>query len=174
MMKDNFMIAKDDLYDEDLLLGNPHFMDLDPDDNFTLNDDEEDSESVLNDEEFEKLLQEIIDEESSDEKQEPTDILTLDEERNLFEIEKKLAYERIRLEREELEYEKEKFARAKSEWEALKKLSEESFQAEKAEYEKQKELDRERLYLETKEIVNSCANFREFFEDYKKIHDVSE
>ena len=57
MMKDNFMIAKDDLYDEDLLLGNPHFMDLDADDNFTLKDDEEDNESVLNDEEFEKTYE---------------------------------------------------------------------------------------------------------------------
>lgn len=141
----------------------------------------------MDDEELDKLLHEIIAsntdaEEVQDEKideaapseEEIPSLNSLDEERALFEMEKHLELEKIRLERQELENEKAKFERTKQEWESLRKLSEDSFQAEKEEYEKQKQLDREKMYLEAKELVNSCANVRDFIDNYRIHPDVSE
>ena len=36
-----------------------------------------------------------------------------------------------------------------------------------------KQLEKEKRDLETKEIINSCVNFKQFLEKYKQIHDVS-
>ena len=167
-------MTKDDFEEDELLLDTPTIDELNTTDSNTkptLISDYVDVAS-LDDDEFDRLLNEFVQDDDTNELSFSDDDVL--DERQQFELEKQLIMEKLRIEREELECEKRKFARYKSEWESLKKLSEESFQAEKEEYEKQRKLDKEKMYLETQEIVNSCANFREFLDNYNKIRDVSE
>lgn len=90
----------------------------------------------------------------------------LKRERKKFEIEKALAYERIQLEIETLKQEKERFERMKRQYEKQKRLNEEIFQEAKLEFEKYKELEKQKLELETKEILSNCNNFKDFFDNY--------
>lgn len=90
----------------------------------------------------------------------------LKRERKKFEIEKTLAYERIQLEIETLKQEKERFERMRRQYEKQKRLNEETFQEAKLEFEKYKELEKQKLELETKEILNNCNNFKDFFDSY--------
>lgn len=87
-------------------------------------------------------------------------------ERKKFEIEKSLAYERIQLEIETLKQEREKFDRMRRLYDKQRRLDEESFQEAKLEFEKYKELEMQKLQLETKEMLNNCHNFKEFFDNY--------
>lgn len=87
-------------------------------------------------------------------------------ERKKFEIEKSLAYERLQLEIEALKQEKERFERMRRQYEKQKRLNEENFQEAKLEFEKYKELEKQKLQLETKEILNNCNNFKDFFDSY--------
>jgi len=88
-------------------------------------------------------------------------------ERKKFEIERSLAYERIQLEMETLKQEKERFERMRRQYEKQKRLNEEIFQESKLEFEKYKELEKQKLQLETKEMLNGCDNFKDFFENYQ-------
>lgn len=169
-MNEKLEVNKDDFFEDDFFAV-PHFVELDENNDFSDIETLNEEKTVMDDEEFDRVIKSLI--ANDKETKEDNENLSLDEERSKFEIEKELAYEKLRLEKEELEQEKAHFARYRKEWETLKKLSEESFQAEKEEYEKQKQLEKEKMYLETKEIINSCANFNEFLENYKKIHDVS-
>ncbi len=175
-MNDTLNVAQDDFFDETLLFEKTDFIDLDDEDDFSSSDLSQDI-SKLEDNEFDDFLEKLVTSPAEDTELPYPKVLDsnadLTEERKAFEIEKELAYEKIRLEKEQLEQDKAKFARYKDEWESLKKLSEASFQAEKDEYEKQKQLEKEKRDLETKEIINSCVNFKQFLEKYKQIHDVS-
>ena len=62
----------------------------------------------------------------------------------------------------------------KEEWEKFKKLSEESFRAEKKDFENQKQNEMKKMYLETRKLIDSCTNLKEFLEKYEEIQDVSE
>ncbi len=181
MMKDN--LDKVNIDDEEFLFDAQTFTSLDDNDEFPQPLEKDfTSEDFVNmgDEELDKLLHEIIaspldekeDENLSKPNEEP--LTSLEEERALFEMEKHLEMEKLRLERQELENEKAKFERTKQEWENFRKLSEDSLQAEKEEYERQIKLDREKMYLEAKELVNSCASVREFLDYYNVTPDVSE
>lgn len=90
----------------------------------------------------------------------------LKRERKKFEIEKSLAYERIQLEKEMLKQEKERFERMRRQYEKQKRLNEEIFQEAKLEFEKYKELEKQKLQLETREMMNNCNNFKDFFDNY--------
>lgn len=87
-------------------------------------------------------------------------------ERKKFEIEKSLAYERLQLEIEMLKQEREKFDRLRRQYDKQRRLNEESFQEAKLEFEKYKELEMQKLQLETKEMLNNCHNFKDFFDSY--------
>ena len=91
-----------------------------------------------------------------------------------FEVEKQLAYSKLKVEWDILNYEKAKFKREKEEWEKFKKLSEESFQNEKRDFENLKVNEMKKMYLETRKLIDSCTNLKEFLDKYEKIQDVSE
>lgn len=185
-MNNELSLEQDSFFDDDLLFSIPNYMELNEHNEFNKNlnfpfDNQSDEEiETIDDDEFQKLLKELG---TLDDDNDLLDVdgsigsdphLSLDEQRKLFETEKKLAYAKINLEREELEFERKKFERDKEAWQKLKKLSEESFQAEKDEYEKQMKREKEKMYLETKEIINSCTNYKELLQNYQKIQDVSE
>ena len=187
-MNNKLSLEQDSFFDDDLLFSIPNYMELNEQNEFngiltTPSNSIYESEDIIetiDDDEFHKLLKELgtLDDDSdllnSNSSNNHTAYLSLEEQRKLFELEKKVAYAKINLEREELEFERRKFERDKEAWQRLKKLSEESFQAEKEEYEKQMNIEKEKMYLETKEIINSCANYKELLKDYQKIQDVSE
>lgn len=187
-MNNKLSLEQDNFFDDDLLFSIPNYMELNEQNEFNGNLDSpfdntyrtDEVIETIDDDEFQKLLKELgtLDDDyeliNIDNSVKNDSHLSIEEQRNLFEIEKKLAYAKIRLEREELEFEKQKFERDKEAWQKLKKLSEESFQAEKDEYEKQMEKEKEKMYLETKEIINSCTNYKELLQNYQKIQDVSE
>ncbi len=52
-------------------------------------------------------------------------------------------------------------------YEKQRRLDEETFQEAKLEFEKYKELEKQRMQLETREILNNCLNFKEFLDDYR-------
>ena len=87
-------------------------------------------------------------------------------ERKKFEIEKSLAYERLQLEIEMLKQEREKFDRMRRQYDKQRRLNEEAFQDDKLEFEKYKELELQKLQLETREMLNNCHNFKDFFDSY--------
>lgn len=183
------MNNKDDFLMDDLLFHTLNLSDLTDEDSFVEHNDDF---VPIDDDEFNNLINGLKSNESTNEEivveaievpevkeikevkeEAPKSSLDLSE-KEKFEMEKELAFERLRIEREEFEIEKAKFERYKSEWETLRKLSEESFQAEQVEFERQKQLEKEKMYLETREIINSCASFKEFIDDYKKIRNASE
>ena len=88
-------------------------------------------------------------------------------ERKKYEIEKSLAYDRLNLEKEILKQDREHFNRMRRQYEKQRRLDEETFQEAKLEFEKYKELEKQRMQLETKEILNNCLNFKEFLDDYR-------
>ena len=138
-----------------------------------LNEFETKEDSLLSDDEFNDLLIElgIINsdkEESLGNKKESEEIL------DNFEAEKNLAYSKLKVEWDILNYEKAKFKREKEEWEKFKKLSEESFRAEKRDFENLKTNEMKKMYLETRKLIDSCTNLKEFLEKYEEIQDVSE
>lgn len=187
-MNNKLSLEQDDFFNDDLLFSIPNYMELNEQNEFkgilqTSSNNTYDSDDIIetiDDDEFHKLLKELgtLDNDSDlldfDNSNNQVMHLSLEEQRKLFEIEKEVAYAKINLEREELEFERKKFERDKEAWQRLKKLSEESFQAEKEEYEKQMNIEKEKMYLETKEVINSCANLKELLKDYQKIQDVSE
>ena len=136
-------------------------------------DYDDDPVETMPDEEFDKILKELrlTMDDSISVKQEPLIEMTAEEK---IQTNIDLARERIKLERDELEYEREKFARYKAEYETMKKLSEESFQAEKKEFERRKQIEIKKIYLEAREKISSYKTYEEFIEEYKKILDVSE
>ena len=132
---------------------------------------DDDPVETMPDEEFDKILKELrlsIDEDNT--KPVPLKEMTAEEK---IQTNLDLLRERIKLERDELEYEKEKFTRYKAEYETMKKLSEESFQAEKEEFERRKQIEIKKIYLEAREKISSYKTFEDFIEDYKKNLDVS-
>lgn len=88
-------------------------------------------------------------------------------ERKKFEIEKSLAYDRLNLEKEILKQDRNHFDRMRRQYEKQRRLDEETFQELKLEFEKYKELEKQKMQLETKEIINNCLNFKEFLDDYQ-------
>ena len=88
-------------------------------------------------------------------------------ERKKYEIEKSLAYDRLNLEKEILNQDREHFNRMRRQYEKQRRLDEETFQEAKLEFEKYKELEKQRMQLETREILNNCLNFKEFLDDYR-------
>ena len=134
-----------------------------------LNEFEKKEEKLISDDEFNDLLIEfgII----NSNKNESLDNKKVSED---FEVEKKLAYNKLKVEWDILNYEKAKFKREKEEWEKFKKLSEESFQNEKRDFENLKTNEMKKMYLETRKLIDSCTNLREFLEKYEEIQDVSE
>ena len=135
-----------------------------------LNEFEEKKDNLISDEEFNDLLIELgiinsSENESLDNKKESE---------KDFEAEKKLAYSKLKVEWDILNYEKAKLKREKEEWEKFKKLSEESFRAEKKDFENLKQNEMKKMYLETRKLIDSCTNLREFLEKYEEIQDVSE
>ncbi len=88
-------------------------------------------------------------------------------ERKKYEIEKSLAYDRLNLEKEILKQDREHFNRMRRQYEKQRRLDEETFQEAKLEFEKYKELEKQRMQLETREILNNCLNFKEFLDDYR-------
>lgn len=88
-------------------------------------------------------------------------------ERKKFEIEKSLAYDRINLEKEILKQDRNHFERMRRQYEKQRRLDEETFQEAKIEFEKYKELEKQKMQLETREILNNCLNFKEFLDDYQ-------
>ena len=134
-----------------------------------LNEFERKEDNTISDEEFNDLLIELGIINSNDSKiSEPLNT------KEDFESEKELVYSKLKLEWEVLEYEKAKFKREKEEWNKFKKLSEESFQAEKKEFENYKLNEKKKMYLETRKLIDSCTNLKEFLEKYREIQDVSE
>ena len=135
-----------------------------------LNEFEEKKDNLISDEEFNDLLIELgiinsSENESLDNKKESE---------KDFEAEKKLAYSKLKVEWDILNYEKAKLKREKEEWEKFKKLSEESFRAEKKDFENLKQNEMKKMYLETRKLIDSCTNLKEFLEKYEEIQDVSE
>lgn len=135
-----------------------------------LNEFEKKEDSLISDDEFNDLLIElgII----NSDKEESLDNKKISEEN--FEAEKNLAYSKLKVEWDILNYEKAKFKREKEEWEKFKKLSEESFRAEKRDFENLKVNEMKKMYLETRKLIDSCTNLKEFLEKYEEIQDVSE
>ena len=88
-------------------------------------------------------------------------------ERKKYEIEKSLAYDRLNLEKEILKQDREHFNRMRRQYEKQRRLDEETFQEAKLEFEKYNELEKQRMQLETREILNNCLNFKEFLDDYR-------
>ena len=88
-------------------------------------------------------------------------------ERKKYEIEKSLAYDRLNLEKEILKQDREHFNRMRRQYEKQRRLDEETFQEAKLEFEKYKEWEKQRMQLETREILNNCLNFKEFLDDYR-------
>ena len=134
-----------------------------------LNEFEKKEEKLISDDEFNDLLIEfgII----NSNKNESLDNKKVSEN---FEVEKKLAYNKLKVEWDILNYEKAKFKREKEEWEKFKKLSEESFQNEKRDFENLKTNEMKKMYLETRKLIDSCTNLKDFLDKYEKIQDVSE
>lgn len=157
--------------EDSLLSGIPNnFVHLNDEDEFENNEDIID-DTTISDDEFNNLLNELgISVENTSQKND----LTFEEEKEKFRKEKEFEYTKIQLERDILESEKAKFEKEKLEWEENKKLSEENFRLEKEEWEKQKRTEQEKIYLETKEIINSCNDFKRYLENYSIIQDVSE
>lgn len=144
----------------DLISSKPSNIELDDDNEFYLND-----EDVMSDEDFNTLLNRLgINEKSnlSSEKQEE------------IKVEDDLSSSRIKLEEEILNFERKKFEREKQEWEDYKKMSELSLKSEKEAFEKYKEEEIRKINLETKRILDNCEKFKELFEKYMKVFDVSE
>ncbi len=144
----------DDFFNDNLLLNIPEFVSLNDDKNFEdYSDYEVDDDIVtIDDDEFNKILNSLgVSDKISSQSEALVDL--------------EIEYAKLRLEREALEQEKAAFERQKKEWETLRKLSEESFQAEKEEYAKKIKLEKEKMYLETREIVNSCTDIKKIIED---------
>lgn len=146
-MKKSISDELNDFFNDDLMLNVPKFASLNDDDNFEDYGDYEIDDDVvtIDDDEFNKILDSLGSSSKKEEKKEFTSNLELE-------------YAKLRLEREALEQEKAVFERQKKEWETLKKLSEESFKAEKEEFVKKIKIEKEKLYLETKGIINSCTD----------------
>lgn len=138
----------DDFFNDDLLLNIPEFASLNDEEVFEDYSDyemEEDNVVTIDDNEFDKILESLG--ASSKEK---------NSNESLKDIEVEFA--KLKLEREELEQERAIFERQKKEWETLRKLSEESFRAEKEEFAKKIKLEKEKMYLETRGIINSYTD----------------
>lgn len=149
----------DILFGEDFVVSKAQFVELDDDNKFVLDNEDDD---VISDQEFEDLLSKLGIKDSNDDfnnKHVSNDI-------EQFEMEKKLAYEKIKLEFELLSIAKEKFEREKNSWETLKKISEASLKAEKEEFEAYKEREMKKIYLESQKLVDGCKNFKDLFEKY--------
>lgn len=134
---------------------------------------------IVEDDAFKEPVIEVVDEKVRHEVKDEIETLEPIEENNLevekellrmerkkFEIEKSLAYERLQLEIEMLKQEREKFDRVRRQYDKQRRLNEESFQEAKMEFEKYKELEMQKLQLETKEMLNNCHNFKNFFDSY--------
>lgn len=181
IMNKRLSLGQDEFISDDIVFGANNFVELNDENEFhnhlqTIKDATPDEEvEPLEDEEFYALIQEL--DTLSDENLDidtKTNVAPLSLAQENFELEKELAYEKLRLEREILEHEKAKLQSERKAFELMMKLSQESFQTEKDQYEIQKKIEKEKMYLETMEIINSCTNFSEFLENYKKIQDVSE
>ncbi len=144
----------------DLISSKPSNIELDDDNEFYLND-----EDVMSDEDFNTLLNRLgINEKSN----------LSSEKKEEIKVEDDLSSSRIKLEEEILNFERKKFEREKQEWEDYKKMSELSLKSEKEAFEKYKEEEIRKINLETKRILDNCEKFKELFEKYMKVFDVSE
>ncbi len=162
-MDNRLNLNDDNFLDNELPFNSPNFVELDDNNEFYHGKLKPQSESIMTDKEFEDLLVDLgITKEAP--KENTSNINT----------EKELVLAKINLEYQLLNLEKAKFEKEKREWEQSKKMSEESFKLEKEEFEKYKKLEKEKMYLETKELIDSCTNLKQYLEGYKKIHDVSE
>lgn len=153
---------KDFEYDilNDLISSKPSNIELDDDNEFYLND-----EDVMSDEDFNTLLNRLGINDNSNLNSEKKEEVTVDDD---------LSSSRIKLEEEILNFERKKFEREKQEWEDYKKMSEISLKSEKEAFEKYREEEIRKINLETKRILDNCENFKELFEKYMKVFDVSE
>lgn len=148
----------DDFFDDDLFLSIPEFASLNDDDIFEDYSDyelEDDKIITVDDVEFDRILQNFGSSSKTKDSNTQDKLINLE-----------LEYAKLKIEREALEHEKAIFERQKREWEVLKKLSEESFQAEKEEYAKKIRLEKEKMYLETRGIINSCTDIKKEIDDY--------
>ena len=144
----------------DLISSKPSNIELDDDNEFYLND-----EDVMSDEDFNTLLNRLGINDNSNLNSEKKEEVTVDDD---------LSSSRIKLEEEILNFERKKFEREKQEWEDYKKMSEISLKSEKEAFEKYREEEIRKINLETKRILDNCENFKELFEKYMKVFDVSE
>lgn len=153
---------KDFEYDilNDLISSKPSNIELDDDNEFYLND-----EDVMSDEDFNTLLNRLGINDNSNLNSEKKEEVTVDDD---------LSSSRIKLEEEILNFERKKFEREKQEWEDYKKMSEISLKSEKEAFEKYREEEIRKINLETKRILDNCEKFKELFEKYMKVFDVSE
>ena len=153
---------KDFEYDilNDLISSKPSNIELDDDNEFYLND-----EDVMSDDDFNTLLNRLGINDNSNLNSEKKEEVTVDDD---------LSSSRIKLEEEILNFERKKFEREKQEWEDYKKMSEISLKSEKEAFEKYREEEIRKINLETKRILDNCENFKELFEKYMKVFDVSE
>ena len=144
----------------DLISSKPSNIELDDDNEFYFND-----EDVMSDEEFNTLLNRLgINEKSN----------LVSEKKKEIAVDDELSSNRIKLEEEILNFERKKFEREKQEWEDYKKMSELSLKSEKEAFEKYREEEIRKINLETKRILDNCEKFKELFEKYMKVFDVSE
>lgn len=154
-------------YEEDILnsliSSKPSNIELDDDNEFYFNDDYEDE--VMSDEDFNLLLEKLGINENNDVSSNKKEEVTIDND---------FSMNRIKLEEEILNFERKKFEREKQEWENYQKMSELSLKSEREEFEKYREEEIKKINLETKRILDNCENFRELFEKYIKVFDVSE
>lgn len=141
----------DNFFNDDLMLNVPTLTSLNDDIFEDYSDYEIDDENIvtIDDSEFDKILERLGSSEKTNKK-------ISDEVEALSDIE--IEYAKLEIAREELEQERAAFERQKKEWETLRKLSEESFRAEKEEYAKKIKLEKEKMYLETRKIINSCTD----------------
>jgi len=156
------MMNRDFEYDilNDLISSKPSNIELDDDNEFYFND-----EDVMSDEEFNTLLNRLgINEKSN----------LVSEKKKEIAVDDELSSNRIKLEEEILNFERKKFEREKQEWEDYKKMSELSLKSEKEAFEKYREEEIRKINLETKRILDNCEKFKELFEKYMKVFDVSE
>lgn len=152
----------DDILDS-LISNKPSYIELNDDNEFYF--DRNDKEEIMDDEEFDLLLDKLgINNDSDDKKETIKEDISNDD----------FYSNRIKLEEEILNFERKKFEREKEEWEKYKKMSELSLKSERDEFERYREEEIKKLNLETKRILDNCENFRKLFEKYIKVFDVSE
>lgn len=174
-MNNRLSLGQDNFVNDDLLFHTRNFVKLNDINELELIDSLNKDSDVepLDDNSFYKLLDELqikdFLEQLSDDNSD-----SILEERKKFELEKKLFEENMKYERECLRLEREKFELERQQFEKTKKLSEEGFRTLDKELEEKVIEEKKKMYLEAKEVMNSCISFCEFLENYKIVQDVSE